>query len=82
MTWPTARFLLGPNGATWGDSQLVASRGRGLRSAALFGSFCSGVFRYMQGEDLRHTLVTIAISILNAALFLWIFGARCIISTA
>ena len=34
------------------------------------------VFRHMQGEDLRQTLVTIGISIVLADLMLWIWGAE------
>ena len=36
----------------------------------------SAVFRFMQGEDLRQTLVTIALSIMLADIMLWIFGGQ------
>jgi branched-chain amino acid transport system permease protein len=34
------------------------------------------MFRYMQGQDLRQTMATIAISILLADIMLWIFGGQ------
>jgi len=49
----------------------------GFASAALFGlalQIC--VFRFMHGEDLRQTLVTIGLSIMLADLLLWIFGGE------
>ena len=49
----------------------------GFASAALFGlvlQMC--VFRFMHGEDLRQTLVTIGLSIMLADLLLWIFGGE------
>jgi branched-chain amino acid transport system permease protein len=35
-----------------------------------------GVFRFMQGQDLRQTLVTIGISIVLADIMLWVWGAE------
>jgi branched-chain amino acid transport system permease protein len=49
----------------------------GFASAALFGlalQIC--VFRFMHGEDLRQTMVTIGLSIMLADLLLWIFGGE------
>jgi branched-chain amino acid transport system permease protein len=34
------------------------------------------VFRFMQGQDLRQTLVTIGLSIVLADIMLWVFGAE------
>jgi branched-chain amino acid transport system permease protein len=34
------------------------------------------IFRFMQGDDLRQTMVTIGLSIVIADLLLWIFGAQ------
>ena len=49
----------------------------GFASAALFGlvlQMC--VFRFMHGEDMRQTMVTIGLSIMLADLLLWIFGGE------
>ena len=49
----------------------------GFASAALFGlalQIC--VFRFMHGEDMRQTMVTIGLSIMLADLLLWIFGGE------
>jgi branched-chain amino acid transport system permease protein len=49
----------------------------GFASAALFGlALQLTVFRFMQGQDLRQTLVTIALSIMLADVLLWIFGGE------
>lgn len=49
----------------------------GFLSAALLGLFLQVfMFRYMQGQDLRQTMATIAISILLADIMLWIFGGE------
>jgi branched-chain amino acid transport system permease protein len=49
----------------------------GFLSAALFGLILQVfMFRYMQGQDLRQTMATIAISILLADIMLWIFGGE------
>jgi branched-chain amino acid transport system permease protein len=49
----------------------------GFLSAAALGLFLQlAVFRYMQGEDLRQTMVTIGISIVLADLMLWTFGGE------
>jgi len=49
----------------------------GFASAAVVGLVLQiGVFRYMQGQDLRQTMVTIGLSIVLADLMLWWFGGQ------
>ena len=49
----------------------------GFASAALFGLVLQvAVFRFMHGEDLRQTLVTIGLSIMMADILLWVFGGE------
>jgi branched-chain amino acid transport system permease protein len=49
----------------------------GFASAALFGLLLQvTVFRFMHGQDLRQTMVTIALSIMMADVLLWIFGGE------
>ena len=47
----------------------------GFASAALAGVLMQVlIFRHMEGEDLRQTLVTIGLSIVMADIFLWVWG--------
>src|SRR5258708_34910485 len=49
----------------------------GFASAALVGFLLQvSVFRFMQGQELRQTMVTIGISIVLADLMLWCFGGE------
>src|ERR671910_914322 len=49
--------------------------GAGFLITALFGLFFQiFVFRFMQGQELRQTMVTIGLSIVAADLLLWQFG--------
>lgn len=51
--------------------------GVGFASAALVGLLLQvSIFRFMQGQELRQTLVTIGISIVLADLMLWWFGGE------
>ena len=58
------------------DSWLLAVAA-GFLTAALVGLFLQvAVFRFMQGQDLRQTLVTIGISIVLADIMLWMWGGE------
>jgi branched-chain amino acid transport system permease protein len=58
------------------DSWLLAVAA-GFLTAAVIGLVLQvAVFRFMQGQDLRQTLVTIGISIVLADIMLWIFGGE------
>ncbi|HVC64354.1 MAG TPA: branched-chain amino acid ABC transporter permease, partial [Candidatus Dormibacteraeota bacterium] len=60
----------------WTGSWLLAVAA-GFASAALFGLVLQvAVFRFMHGEDLRQTLVTIGLSIMMADVLLWMFGGE------
>ncbi len=60
----------------WSGSWLLAVAA-GFLSAALVGLLMQvAVFRFMQGEDLRQTLVTIGLAIVLADIMLWIWGAQ------
>ncbi len=60
----------------WSGSWLLATAA-GFASAALFGLVLQvAVFRFMHGEDMRQTMVTIALSIMLADILLWIFGGE------
>jgi branched-chain amino acid transport system permease protein len=49
----------------------------GFLSAAALGLLLQvGIFRFMQGQDLRQTMATIGISIILADVMLWIFGGQ------
>jgi len=66
---------LGFFAAEYTGSWLLAAAA-GFLGAALLGlAMQVSVFRFMQGEDLRQTLVTIGLSIVIADLLLWGFGA-------
>ena len=55
----------------------VLALAAGFVAAALVGSLMQvAVFRFMQGEDLRQTMVTIGLSIVIADLLLWGIGAQ------
>ena len=65
-------YLAGEKTGSW-----LLAVAAGFASAALFGlvlQMC--VFRFMHGEDMRQTMVTIGLSIMLADLLLWIFGGE------
>jgi len=65
-------FVIGDKTGSW-----VLAVAAGFASAALFGLILQvAVFRFMHGEDLRQTMVTIGISIMLADILLWIFGGE------
>jgi branched-chain amino acid transport system permease protein len=65
-------YVVGDKTGSW-----LLAVAAGFASAALFGLVLQmTVFRFMQGEDLRQTLVTIALSIMLADVLLWIFGGE------
>jgi branched-chain amino acid transport system permease protein len=58
------------------DSWLLAVAA-GFLTAALVGLFLQvAIFRFMQGQDLRQTMVTIGISIVLADIMLWVWGGQ------
>ena len=58
------------------DSWLLAVAA-GFLTAALIGLLMQvSIFRFMQGQDLRQTMVTIGISIVLADIMLWIWGGE------
>src|SRR5262245_34121533 len=60
----------------WTGSWLLALAA-GFLSAAFVGLLLqSAIFRFMQGEDLRQTLVTIGLSIMLADVMLWKWGGQ------
>src|SRR5215831_628329 len=70
-TGPWLGYLVGDPTIAW-YLAVVA----GFLSAAIFGILLQIlVFRRMEGQELRQTLVTIGISIVMADLMLWVFGA-------
>jgi len=65
-------YVVGDKTGSW-----LLAVAAGFASAALFGLILQmTVFRFMQGQDLRQTLVTIALSIMLADVLLWIFGGE------
>ena len=65
-------YMVGDKTGSW-----LLAVAAGFASAALFGLVLQvTVFRFMQGQDLRQTLVTIALSIMLADVLLWIFGGE------
>jgi len=65
-------YIVGDKSGSW-----LLAVAAGFAAAALVGLVLQvAVFRHMQGEDLRQTLVTIGLSIIIADLCLWIFGAE------
>ena len=65
-------YVVGDKSGSW-----LLAVAAGFASAAFLGLVLQvAIFRHMQGEDLRQTLVTIGISIIVADICLWIFGAE------
>ena len=65
-------YVVGDKTGSW-----LLAVAAGFASAALCGLILQvAVFRFMQGQDLRQTLVTIAIAIMLADVLLWIFGGE------
>jgi len=65
-------FEIGDRTGSW-----LLAVAAGFLAAALCGLVLQGaVFRFMPGEDLRQTLVTIALSIMLADVMLWIWGGQ------
>jgi branched-chain amino acid transport system permease protein len=65
-------FEVGDRTGSW-----LLALATGFLSAALFGLVLQvAVFRFMPGQDLRQTLVTIALSIMLADVMLWMWGGQ------
>jgi branched-chain amino acid transport system permease protein len=65
-------YVVGEGSGSW-----LLATAAGFASAALVGLVLQvAVFRFMHGEDLRQTMVTIALSIMLADILLWIFGGE------
>src|SRR5262245_58231459 len=65
-------YVVGDKTGSW----LVAVAA-GFASAALFGLLLQvAVFRFLQGEGVGQTMVTIGLSIMMADLLLWVFGGE------
>jgi branched-chain amino acid transport system permease protein len=65
-------FEVGDRTGSW-----LLALAAGFLAAALVGLLLqTAVFRFMQGEDLRQTLVTIALSIMLADVMLWQWGGQ------
>jgi branched-chain amino acid transport system permease protein len=65
-------FVVGDTTGSW-----FLAVAAGFAAAALVGLVMQvAVFRFMQGQDLRQTMVTIGLSIVLADIMLWIWGAQ------
>ena len=65
-------YVVGDRSGSW-----LLATAAGFASAALFGLVLQvAVFRFMHGEDMRQTMVTIALSIMLADILLWTFGGE------
>ena len=65
-------WIVGENTGSW-----LLAVAAGFLSAAVVGLLLQvTIFRFMEGQDLRQTLVTIGISIVLADLMLWAFGGE------
>jgi branched-chain amino acid transport system permease protein len=65
-------WMVGEHTGSW-----LLAVAAGFLSAACIGLLLQiSIFRFMQGQDLRQTLVTIGISIVLADIMLWIWGAE------
>jgi branched-chain amino acid transport system permease protein len=65
-------WVVGENTGSW-----LLAVAAGFLSAALLGLLMQVfIFRFMEGQDLRQTLVTIGLSIVLADLMLWAFGGE------
>src|SRR5262245_29467328 len=65
-------YVAGERSGSW-----IVAVAAGFASAAVFGLVLqAAVFRFMHGEDMRQTMVTIGLSIMLADLLLWIFGGE------
>jgi len=65
-------YVVGDKSGSW-----IAAVAVGFAAAGLFGLLLQvTVFRFMHGEDMRQTMVTIALSIMMADILLWIFGGE------
>ena len=65
-------YVIGDKTGSW-----LLATAAGFASAALLGlALQVVVFRFMHGEDMRQTMVTIALSIMLADILLWAFGGE------
>src|SRR5262245_53346315 len=65
-------YVVGDRSGSW-----LLAVAAGFASAALFGLVLQvAVFRFMHGEDLRQTLVTIGLSIMLAGILVWTFAGE------
>src|SRR5215831_14551649 len=65
-------YVVGDKTGSW-----IMAVAVGFAAAAVFGVVLQlAVFRFIHGEDMRQTMVTIALSIMMADVLLWIFGGE------